>query len=144
MQSKQLKSASSHLPEVFLSSHDVERLEALAEKLSDTQEPSRAAFMEELARASVLDPDAMPADTVTMNSIVRFKVDDKEFCKTLVYPRNAVDNENCVSILSPVGMALIGLREGARMAWPRAGGGALQIEIVDVLYQPEQCGDYRR
>lgn len=144
MQSKQLTPASRDLPEVFLSSHDVERLEALAERLSDNHDQGKAAFLEELARASVLEPDDMPADTVTMNSIVRFKVDDREFCKTLVYPRSAVDSENSVSILTPVGMALIGLRKGARMAWPRAGGGALQIEILDVLYQPEQCGAYRR
>jgi regulator of nucleoside diphosphate kinase len=143
MPSKQVKQAGP-MPEIFLSSHDFERLEALADKLPDAQVEGKAAFLEELSRASVVAPDDMPPDTVTMNSIVRFKVDGREFCKTLVYPRDAVDGENRVSIITPVGMALIGLQRGAIIEWPRAAGGALEIEILEVLYQPEKFGDFRR
>lgn len=131
-------------PDLFLSAIDFERLEALADSMANDRDESREAFLEELARASVLAPDEMPVDTVTMNSIVRFRLDGREFCKTLVYPRDARDAENHISIVTPVGMALIGLQCGAIIEWPRPGGGVIEVEVLELLYQPEKCGAFHR
>jgi regulator of nucleoside diphosphate kinase len=131
-------------PELFLSALDFERLEAIADSLPSSTQAMKEAFLEELARASVVSPEDIPSDTVTMNSIVRFQLDGREFCKTLVYPRDAVDAEHQISIITPVGMALIGMQSGAAMQWPKPGGGALQVKVLEVLYQPENSGAYHR
>lgn len=135
---------SNQQPALFLSDLDFERLEALADGLPPSADGSKEAFLEELARASVVPPEDIPVDTVTMNSIVRFTLDGKEFCKTLVYPRDAVDVDNHISVISPVGMALIGLQAGAVIDWRRPGGGAIEVKVLEVLYQPEKCGAYHR
>ena len=47
-----------------------------------------------------------------------------------------------ISILAPVGSALLGLTEGDEIEWPSPGGGALRVRIMEILYQPERAGDY--
>ena len=81
-----------------------------------------------------------------MNSTVTFKVEssDREFSLTLVYPNDASDNTSKISILAPVGSALLGLREGDEMSWPKPGGGLLVVCILKVVYQPERSGDFQR
>ncbi len=86
----------------------------------------------------------MPSDVVTMNSTVRFRVksSEREFSMTLVYPRDQA--EGTISILAPVGSALLGMTEGDMIAWPKPGGGDLSLQIIEVTYQPERAGDYHR
>ncbi|MFP4639525.1 MAG: GreA/GreB family elongation factor, partial [Guyparkeria sp.] len=83
---------------------------------------------------------------VTMNSTVRFRVtsSDEEFRLTLVYPRDVDPNGGTISILAPIGSALLGLSEGDEMDWPRPGGGTLHVKIEEVVYQPERAGEYHR
>ena len=130
-------------PQITLSSLDYERLQALLEKDGNAF-PGREALEAELDRADVLEPKDMPADVVTMNSTVRFTVENKEeFCLTLVYPKDVDGQADRISVLAPVGSALLGLSVGDSIAWPMPGG-VVKAKIEEIVYQPERAGEYHR
>ena len=133
-------------PRVIISSLDTERLERLIESLSDMSFPGKDDLEAELARAEIVEPEDVPATVVTMNSTVRFEVDssNEEFCLTLVYPWNVDASGEKISILAPVGSALLGLSQGDEIEWPKPGGGMLRVRIKEVTYQPERSGEYHR
>jgi regulator of nucleoside diphosphate kinase len=133
-------------PKIVLSSLDVERLESLLKSLPNNAFPGRDDLEAELARAEVVDPKDIPSTVVTMNSTVRFKMEpsSKEFHLTLVYPKDADATGNTISILAPVGSALLSLSKGDEIEWPKPGGGMLRVRIEEVTYQPERAGEYRR
>ncbi|MBE7526719.1 MAG: nucleoside diphosphate kinase regulator [Nitrosomonas sp.] len=133
-------------PNIMISSFDAERLEMLLESLPQSAFPGRDDLEAELARAEVVDPEKIPPTVVTMNSTVRFRVESsaEEFCLTLVYPRDVDTSGEKISILAPVGSALLGLSQGDEIEWPKPGGGILRVRIVEVTYQPERSGEYNR
>ena len=133
-------------PKIILSSNDAERIETLLESLPATAFPGRAELEAELDRAEVVDPEQVPATVVTMNSRVRFQVESTgaEFELTLVYPKDVDASGGTISILAPVGSALLGLSQGDQIEWPRPGGGTMELRIVEVVYQPERAGEYHR
>lgn len=133
-------------PPITISSLDAARLERMLDSLSSRQFPDRDELEAELDRAYIVDPQEIPPDIVTMNSTVTFRVEssDKEFSLTLVYPSEANDSTTKISILAPVGSALLGLREGDEISWPKPGGGLLLVHILKVTYQPERSGDLLR
>lgn len=94
----------------------------------------------------MVDPEEIPPTVVTMNSTVRFRVESsaEEFCLTLVYPKDVDTSGEKISILAPVGSALLGLAQGDEIEWPKPGGGVLRVRIVEVTYQPERSGEYYR
>lgn len=97
-------------PKVIISSLDVERIEKLLESLPAGAFPGRNALEEELARAEIVEPKDLPPTVVTMNSTVRFEVESssEEFRLTLVYPKDVDASGTTISILAPVGSALLG------------------------------------
>jgi len=97
----------------------------------------------ELDRAHVVDPSAIPRDVVTMNSQVRIEDVDTgmENVYTLVFPSEASIQERKISILAPIGTALLGSRAGGTVDWP-VPAGMRSVRIQEVLYQPEAAGDY--
>jgi regulator of nucleoside diphosphate kinase len=129
-----------------MSSLDVARLENLLDSLPVDAFPGKEDLEDELARAEVVDPKSIPATVVTMNSTVRFKVvsTNHEYVLTLVYPKDTKSDGSTISILAPVGAALLGLSQGDEIEWPRPGGGVLRVRIEEVTYQPERSGDYHR
>ncbi|SFN06772.1 GreA/GreB family elongation factor [Dokdonella immobilis] len=131
-------------PEITLSRVDAERLERMLESPDYKSFPGRRELEEEIARARIVEPTQVPASVVTMNSSVRFRIasSGSTFSLTLVYPRDAGRSSDTISILAPVGSALLGLSEGDEIAWPAPGGGMLNVEIVEVTYQPERSGDF--
>lgn len=133
-------------PRIIVSSLDLERLEALLRSLPHHAFPGSDDLEAELARAEIVDPKEMPSTVVTMNSTVRFKVESssKEFHLTLVYPKDADAGGSTISILAPVGSALLGLSIGDEIEWPKPGGGSLRVRIEEITYQPERSGEYRR
>lgn len=132
-------------PEIVLSSLDSERLFSLIDSLPKNSVPGIEELEEELGRAKVVEPKEIPASIVTMNSTVRFFVEStkKEFELTLVYPKNVDSNGKTISILAPVGSALLGLSIGDQIEWPRPGGGFLKVKITEITYQPERAGNYQ-
>jgi len=123
-------------PKIVISSLDAERLEKLLESLPHNAFPGKDALEAELARA----------DVVAMNSTVRFQVESskEEFTLTLVYPKDLDSSGSKISILAPVGSALLGLSQGDTIEWPKPGGGLLHVRIEEITYQPERSGVFHR
>ena len=82
----------------------------------------------------MLEPEEMPADVVTMHSLVRFVDEDngEEQTVTLVYPFEADAALGRVSVLAPIGTALLGLRVGQRIDWQVPSGGTRRLRVVQV------------
>lgn len=133
-------------PKIIVSSLDADRLDKLLESLPANAFPARRQLEDELARAEIVEPTAVPPTVVTMNSTVRFRVasSSEEFSLTLVYPKDMDATNGKISILAPVGSALLGLSQGDEIEWPKPGGGALRVRIEEVVYQPERAGEYHR
>lgn len=125
-------------PDIVVTSVDYDRLEALIDSMPPSS-ASTSALLEELVRAEIVEPHETPPDVVTMHSTVRFTIGPKmeEFCRTLVYPREVVDTST-ISVLSPVGSALLGLSAGSSIEWPSPTGEPLTIRIVEVIQQNER------
>jgi regulator of nucleoside diphosphate kinase len=132
-------------PPILLSSLDLKRLEALLDKMSPAEAERHDALASELARAEVVEPTAMPANVVTMNSRVTFEDDatGEATTVTLVYP-SAAGATGTVSILAPVGSALLGLAKGQHIDWPTPDGHERRLRVLDISYQPEAAGDLHR
>ncbi|HMM57880.1 MAG TPA: nucleoside diphosphate kinase regulator [Rudaea sp.] len=133
-------------PKLIISSLDAERLERLIDALPDAAFPGKKDLEAELARARIVAPKDVPPTVVTMNSTVRFAVESSqdEFQLTLVYPKDIDTSGEKISILAPVGSALLGLSQGDEIEWPRPGGGVLRVRIKEVTYQPERAGEHYR
>lgn len=133
-------------PKLIISSLDAERLEKLLDSLPPGSFPGKDALEAELARAEIVEPRAIPPTVVTMNSTVRFRVTSsgEAFELTLVYPRDIDGSSGRISILAPVGSALLGLSQGDEIEWPKPGGGVLRVRIEEVTYQPERAGEFHR
>ena len=133
-------------PNIIVSSVDMQRLETLLDALPAAQADVRNVLLDELARAELVEPDEMPPHVVTMNSRVRFTLDApaEEFNLTLAYPKDMQPDGGHISILSPVGNALIGLAAGDSIDWQRPDGASFQLTVLKVLYQPERAGELHR
>lgn len=132
-------------PAITLSSLDMDRIEALIEKLPGNF-PGRVALEAELDRADVLDPADMPADVVTMNSSVRFTLQETGVTQTLtlVYPKEVDGSTDKVSVFAPVGTALLGLRVGDTLQLPSPTGKTVTVRVDAITYQPESAGEMHR
>ncbi len=97
----------------------------------------------ELESAEIVNPEQIPADVVTMNSIVRltFLNHDRQIRIQIVYPDNADVKKNKISIFSPIATALIGYKSGDIIEWI-VPGGLTKIKIDEIIYQPEAAGDF--
>jgi regulator of nucleoside diphosphate kinase len=100
------------------------------------------ALEQELQQAEVVPAAEIPADVVTVNSCVRLRDLDtgRQMEYTLVFPTDAGMVENRISVLAPIGTAVLGYRQGDRIDW-QAPGGRRRMRIEEVVYQPEAAGD---
>ena len=126
---------------------DAERLRLLIRDRTSCDESEQSylkQFAEELLRARIIDPKKMPPDVVTMNSLVKLRdMDSREFCLyRIVYPGGRESGNERVSVMTPIGMALLGCRVGDVVALP-VSGGMRRLQIEKVLYQPESAGHYK-
>jgi regulator of nucleoside diphosphate kinase len=97
----------------------------------------------ELERAQIVAPQEIPGDVITMNSTVALTDLDtgEEETYTLVYPENADTAQGKVSILAPVGTAMLGYRVGDVFEW-EVPAGKRRLKVKKILYQPEASGNY--
>lgn len=95
---------------------------------------------QELDRAEVVEPEALPRDVVTMNSEVRLQDLDSGSIQRykLVFPHQ-FRSEDSVSVLAPIGMAMLGYRVGDVIEW-RVPKGIRRLKVLEVVYQPEAAG----
>jgi regulator of nucleoside diphosphate kinase len=129
---------------IIISTVDRERLERLlfGELAQAISEKGYLLDLQgELQRARTVDPSVVPADVITMNSTVRLRDNDsgEEETFTLVYPRDANIAVNRLSILAPIGTAILGCRVGDVVQW-RVPSGTRCLTVEEVLYQPEREG----
>lgn len=127
---------------IYITATDKERLERII--ASSESSPNLEMLEEELARATIVDSRDIPSDVVTMNSRVLFKDLDtgEELEFTLVYPWEADLERAKISILAPVGAALLGLRVGDEIDWPLPSGKIRSLRILNMLFQPEASGQF--
>lgn len=133
-------------PEITISALDADRLYRLIESLPKNSFAGKTELESELGRANIVDPELIPPTIVTMNSTVKFVIESThdEFELTLVYPKDVDANEKKISILAPVGSALLGLSLGDQIEWPKPGGGSLRVTLKEIVYQPERAGELHR
>jgi regulator of nucleoside diphosphate kinase len=92
-----------------------------------------------MERATIVVDSETPADVVTMHSRVKFRDCDsgEEQVCTLVYPGERDLFDDALSVITPIGAALIGLAEGQSLAYPGPDGSQKTVTVVRILYQPE-------
>jgi regulator of nucleoside diphosphate kinase len=134
-----------YVPPITVTTLDLERIEELLDSEASKRLPGTDALKHELERANVIEPHEVPPGLVTMNSTVlcRDELTMSEYELTLVYP-DAVNQSDRVSILAPVGSALLGLSVGQKISWQVPGGRILQLHVLEVRYQPEAQGEFHR
>jgi len=110
---------------------------------SDKNKESLKTLEFELKRARIVPSDKIPPDSITMNSKVLLKELDsgEETIYTLVYPDDADLIENKISVLAPIGTAMLGFRKGDIIDW-EVPAGTIKLKVEDIVYQPEAAGDY--
>ena len=98
---------------------------------------------EELARCEEVSSDEVAADVVTMNSrlLLSDVLTGNEIACTLVFPQEADVSQQRISVLAPLGTAILGYRVGDVIDWPMPSG-VRQYKILGISYQPEAAGDY--
>ncbi len=129
---------------IILNSRDFARLRQVISS-SHSQGDSRYIknLEAELSDALLLEPDKIPPDVITMNTKVSFTdvEESEEFVYTIVYPEEADIEEGRLSVLAPIGTALLGYRVGDEIAW-KVPAGIKKFRIEKIIYQPEANGDY--
>ena len=130
--------------QIFLTEKDYIRIKSLFEHFSNLDFDKENLEIE-LDRARILADNEVPKDLVTMNSTLKYKKlrTKEEKVITLVYPSQLSKIENGVSILSPLGTALIGLSAGQEINWAFPNGKTERIKIIEIIYQPEASGDWQ-
>ncbi len=131
------------LPSIYLTQNDLDRLTDLLEAYAAGSGGRRFDRLEnELIRATVVPGEQVPKDVVTMNSRVVFEDETTGERRevTLVYPGNADISAGKISILVPVGTALLGLRVGQSIDWELPSGQKRRYRVIEVPYQPEAAG----
>lgn len=122
-------------PKIVVSDIDHERLTILAGNVSEKLEEVAEELLQELDRAKVVPLKKLPADVVHMGSTVEFRSNDGHERKvTLVYPGEADIAQSRISILTPIGTALIGLTPGQSMSWVARDGKTHELNVLSVSH----------
>jgi len=128
---------------IWITQEDMEQLRRLVEIYGggSRDRNSIEALESELDRAHVVDSGKIPSDVITMNSEVRLRDLDtgEERVYRLVFPNRALQARNALSVVAPIGTALLGYRAGDVIEWmvPK---GLRRLKVLEVLYQPESAG----
>lgn len=129
---------------IIITNEDYQQLEALL--TSDVARlvsgPDRLDELQiELNRAQIVSPEDLPADVVTMNSVVTLRDLDTNEIETysLVYPNSADIANQKLSVLAPIGTAILGYRVNDELRW-RVPNGWRRLKVEQVIFQPERDG----
>ena len=132
--------------EYFISSLDCERLENLLESAPLAVRAKCVSLQAKLSLATILSPDSMPDDVVSMNSVVDFEIAHSSdvFSMTLVYPREVTGTPTTLSVLAPIGTALLGSPCDVKVPYVPGNRGKSWVRALNIRYQPERNGDLHR
>lgn len=116
--------------DIIITTTDLERLRPLLD-LHDS--PAAELLDAELHRARIVEPERVPTDVVTMNSEVVYEDCETSATRTVrvVFPKDADADRGRISVLAPIGSALLGLRVGQSITW-RVPNGTKRLRVVDV------------
>ena len=133
---------------LIIADTDREHLEALIDAArmdSRIREDYLTALETELRRARVVPAGKVPKDVVRMNSVVHLRdLDEREVEEyELVYPAEADPARDRISVLAPIGTAILGYRVGDVIEWP-VPAGRRRLRVEEVVYQPERAGALHR
>ena len=132
---------------IYITKPDQERLTRLIEFTRERDDDANRKYLdsleEELAKAEVVQQEDIPPDVITMRSTVRLKDLDtgREMIYGLVFPTEANYDDGKISVLAPIGTAMLGYRLGDVIEW-KVPSGLRRLKVEKVLYQPESKGDY--
>ena len=131
---------------IYLSSTDARAIQGLIERASGGRDEDHATRLaEELARATIVEDGALPPQTVALDTRVRFRNESSGRVRdiVLVLPAQASVADGRISVLSPIGSALIGLRVHDDIDWPLPSGTVTRLRVLDVERHPERviCGE---
>ena len=131
---------------IYITQPDQERLRKLLHEAQYT-EYRKSEYLDmlhmEIERAIVVAPQDIPGDVITMNSkvcLVDIDTEEEEIY-TLVYPENADRKLGKVSVLAPIGTAMLGYEVGDIFE-REVPAGIRKLRVKEILYQPEASGDY--
>lgn len=124
----------------IVSGFDLERLDTIIGTLAERDKPIKDRLIQKLDRAEILDSKDIPQNIVTLNSTVQFRLSNaKQTLKmTLTLPSRKPQPEDSISILTPTGIAMLGLAEGSDVTFTLANGDTATLWIDKVIYQPER------
>ncbi|MBE0543025.1 MAG: nucleoside diphosphate kinase regulator [Verrucomicrobia bacterium] len=127
---------------IYITEADMRRLRPLIEGMKNSRDDLRG-LQAELEHARVVQPTDVPSDVITMNSKARLRDLDtgEEMIFTLVFPGNADIEHDKISVVAPIGTAMLGHRVGDEFSW-EVPAGSVRLRVEDVLYQPEAAGHY--
>jgi regulator of nucleoside diphosphate kinase len=133
---------------IAITYYDYERLQELIENehYSDPNAVKRKDLKDlanELGRAQIVNPTELPADVITMNSVVELRdlETDEALSITLVFPTDADYEAQRISVLAPVGVGMLGYRVGDLIEWP-VPRGVRRFKVEAITYQPEAAGHF--
>jgi len=130
---------------IYITELDLNRLQKLLDAMEGSlrNKTHLQKLEEELLKGQIVPSDEVPPDVITMNSRVKLQDLDSgdEMIYTLVYPNDADPGQNRISILAPIGTALIGYRVGDIVEW-KVPSGVKRLKVEEILYQPEASGDF--
>jgi regulator of nucleoside diphosphate kinase len=132
---------------IYITTSDYHRLSGLIEMSRERNGEADREYLdqleEELGRAELVNPKEIPADVITMRSKVRLKdlKSGETVMYSLVFPFEANSNEGQISVLAPIGTALLGNRSGD-VVESRVPSGLRRLKVKEILYQPEAAGNY--
>ena len=132
-------------PRIFITTKDAEKLQELIRKAFHSDYRGSDYLKKlggEIEKASIVEPDLIPSDVITLNSTVRLvdQQTDEEMLYKLVFPEDADLSQGKISILAPIGTAMLGYKVGDTFEWDTPGGKRI-ILVKEILYQPEAFGD---
>ena len=131
---------------IYITQHDLDRLEELiaVARKADTLDMDYLDRLDDalLAKTSI-GSRAVPPDVITMNSRVRLgdPLTGQAQVYTLVFPADADAAAGRISVLAPLGTAMLGAACGQAIEWV-AGGSTRRLRVEEILYQPEAAGDF--
>lgn len=128
------------LPEIVITEEDFDALCSLIERAQASQRAAADRLDREVARARIVPSSEVGSDVVTMNTrlvVEELTSDAPSRVVTVVYPEDAAPEEGRISVLSPLGCALLGLRVGQTIEWSVPARPTSRYRVGTVLYQPQ-------
>jgi regulator of nucleoside diphosphate kinase len=135
------------MSKIYITEFDSRRLRELIDAAAEFGDKRTLQYLNELSdeldRAELVRPEEIPNDVITMNSTFRLQDLDNggEAVYSLVFPADADSLRGKISVLAPIGTAVLGYRVGDTVEWD-VPAGLKRLIVREIVYQPEAAGDY--